>query len=41
MGYRRTVSEVSMLAEMACRWVKPPGAHFDTPNLAMVDGSLI
>ncbi|MEQ8538062.1 MAG: DNA double-strand break repair nuclease NurA [Coleofasciculus sp. D1-CHI-01] len=41
MGYRRTVSEVSILAEMACRWVNPPGSHFDIPNLAMVDGSLI
>ncbi|MGQ4647134.1 DNA double-strand break repair nuclease NurA [Lyngbya aestuarii] len=41
MGYRRTVSEASTLAEMACRWVNPPGAHFDIPNLAMVDGSLI
>ncbi len=41
MGYRRTVSEAQMLAEMACRWVNPPGAHQDTPNLAMVDGSLI
>lgn len=40
MGYRRTVSEISMLAEMACRWVNPPGPHFDIPNLAMVDGSL-
>ena len=41
MGHRRTVSEAQMLAEMACRWVLPPGAHQDTPNLAMVDGSLI
>jgi len=41
MGYRRTVSEVSVLADMACRWVNPPGSHFDIPNLAMVDGSLI
>lgn len=41
MGYRRMVSEAQMLAEMACRWVRPPGAHYDTPNLAMVDGSLI
>ena len=41
MGYRRTVSEVQMLAETACRWVKPPGSHYDIPNLAMVDGSLI
>jgi len=41
MGYRRTVSEVSILADMACRWVNPPGSHFDIPNLAMVDGSLI
>lgn len=41
MGHRRTVSEASMLAEMACRWVKPPGAHLGIPNLAMVDGSLI
>ncbi|MCP2730049.1 DNA double-strand break repair nuclease NurA [Limnofasciculus baicalensis] len=41
MGYRRTVSEISVLAEMASRWVNPPGPHFDIPNLAMVDGSLI
>lgn len=41
MGYRRTVSEASVLAEMACRWVNPPGPHFDIPNLAMVDGGLI
>ncbi|NET53135.1 MAG: DNA double-strand break repair nuclease NurA, partial [Merismopedia sp. SIO2A8] len=41
MGYRRTVSEASMLAEIAYRWVNPPGPHFDIPNLAMVDGSLI
>jgi hypothetical protein len=41
MGHRRTVSEACMLAEMACRWVKPPGSHMDIPNLAMVDGSLI
>ncbi|MGB7442317.1 MAG: DNA double-strand break repair nuclease NurA [Coleofasciculaceae cyanobacterium] len=41
MGYRRTVSEASVLAEMACRWVNPPGPHFDIANLAMLDGSLI
>jgi hypothetical protein len=41
MGYRRTVSEAEMLAEMACNWVLPPGDHQDVPNLAMVDGSLI
>lgn len=40
MGFRRTVLEAQMLSEMACRWVKPPGAHSD-PNLALVDGSLI
>lgn len=40
MGYRRTVSEAQILSEMACRWVQPPGAHFEIPNLAMVDGSL-
>jgi hypothetical protein len=40
MGYRRTVLEAQLLAEMAYRWVKPPGAHSE-PNLAMVDGSLI
>ena len=40
MGYRRTVSEAEMLAEMACRWVNPPGAHRE-PNLALVDGSLL
>ncbi len=41
MGYRRTASEVQILAEMACTWVKPPGAHLGIPNLAMTDGSLI
>jgi hypothetical protein len=40
MSYRRTVLESQMLAEMATRWVKPPGAHYE-PNLALVDGSLI
>ena len=41
MGYQRNVSEAQILAEMACRWVLPPGGHPDIPNLAMVDGSLI
>jgi hypothetical protein len=41
MGYRRTVSEAQVLAEMAVQWVLPPGAHWDMPNLALVDGSLI
>lgn len=40
LGYRRTVSEIEALGEMAYRWVKPPGAH-EEPNLALVDGSLI
>ncbi len=41
MSYRRTVAEAEVLAEMACTWVNPPGEHFDIPNLAMTDGSLI
>ena len=41
MGHRRTVSEAETLADMACNWVLPPGDHSDTPNLALVDGSLI
>jgi hypothetical protein len=41
MGYRRSVSEAQVLAEMAVQWVLPPGAHLDIPNLALVDGSLI
>ncbi|WP_013323751.1 DNA double-strand break repair nuclease NurA [Gloeothece verrucosa] len=40
MGYRRTVLESEMLAEMACGWVNPPGPHRE-PNLALVDGSLV
>lgn len=40
MGYRRTVIEAQLLSEMACRWVKPPGPHYE-PNLALMDGSLI
>ena len=41
MGHRRTVSEAETLADMACNWVLPPGQHYDVPNLALVDGSLI
>jgi len=41
MGYRRTVSEAEMLADIACNWVLPPGGHQNVPNLALVDGSLI
>jgi NurA domain len=40
MSYQRTVLEIEVLSEMACRWVRPPGAHTE-PNLALVDGSLI
>ncbi|MEM8638582.1 MAG: DNA double-strand break repair nuclease NurA [Cyanobacteria bacterium P01_G01_bin.54] len=40
LGYRRTVAEAELLAEMAVRWVEPPGPH-DAPCVAMVDGSLI
>ena len=41
MGYRRGVAEAQSLADMACRWVLPPGAHNKTANLALMDGSLI
>lgn len=41
MGYCRTASEAQMLAEMACKWVLPPGSHANIPNVAMVDGSLV
>jgi hypothetical protein len=41
MAYRRNVAEAEVLSEMACNWVKPPGAHAHIPNLAMSDGSLI
>jgi hypothetical protein len=41
MGYCRTASEAQMLAEMACKWVLPPGSHAHIPNVAMVDGSLV
>lgn len=41
MSYKRTVAEAEVLAEMASTWVNPPGAHFNIPNLAMTDGSLI
>lgn len=41
MSYKRTIAEAEVLAEMACTWVNPPGAHFNIPNLAMTDGSLI
>jgi hypothetical protein len=40
MGYKRTVAETTVLAKIACDWVKPPGAHHE-PNVALVDGSLI
>ena len=41
IGYRRTVAEIQILADMAYCWVNPPGAHVNIPNLAFVDGSLI
>lgn len=40
LGHLRTLAEIQLLSEIACDWVKPPGAHYE-PNLAMVDGSLI
>jgi hypothetical protein len=53
LGYRRAVSEATVLAELGCNWVNPP-FRFDgiaepvltppqpnVPTLAMVDGSLI
>ena len=40
MTYQRTVLEIQVLSEMGCRWVRPPGPHYQ-PNLALVDGSLI
>ncbi|MGP0129432.1 MAG: DNA double-strand break repair nuclease NurA [cyanobacterium endosymbiont of Rhopalodia musculus] len=40
IGYRRSVLEAEILADMACHWVNHPGAHQE-PNLAMMDGSLI
>ncbi len=52
LGYRRAVSEATILAELGCNWVNPPFG-FDrvdgvappmkprVPTLAMVDGSLV
>ncbi len=52
LGYRRAVSEATVLAELGCNWVNPPFG-FDgverksiassprVPTLAMVDGSLV
>ena len=53
LGYRRAVSEATVLAELGCNWVNPPFSFNDkvepvsppsktsTPTLAMVDGSLV
>jgi hypothetical protein len=53
LGYRRTVSEATVLAELGCNWVNPPfsfdddtsprsdATHPQMPILAMVDGSLV
>ncbi len=40
MGYRRTVSEAEVLAELASQWLERARCPLP-PNLAMVDGSLI
>lgn len=40
MGYRRTVSEASALAELGCNWRQMNGDQLPAPTLAMVDGSL-
>jgi NurA domain len=53
LGYRRAVSEATVLAELGCSWVNPPFSFDDkldrvstppqpkVPTLAMVDGSLV
>ncbi len=52
LGYRRAVSEATVLAELGCNWVDPPfdfgssdresgPAQPRVPTLAMVDGSLV
>jgi hypothetical protein len=53
LGYRRAVSEATVLAELGCNWVAPPFGFDDkvapdptpiqprVPTLAMVDGSLV
>ena len=52
LGYRRAVSEATVLAELGCNWVKPPFGFDEVnpksiassprvPTLAMVDGSLV
>jgi hypothetical protein len=53
LGYRRAVSEATVLAELGCNWVDPPfGFNIEEPlsrragkppipTLAMVDGSLV
>jgi len=41
MGYRRTISEALILAELGCEWVKNNSHNLGSPILAMVDGSLI
>lgn len=38
LAYKRNIAEAQILSEMACKWVK---RHANTPNLAMMDGSLI
>ncbi len=53
LGYRRAVSEATVLAELGCNWVNPPFMFDDkvdplfvpnkpkVPTIAMVDGSLV
>ncbi|MEB3340954.1 DNA double-strand break repair nuclease NurA [Okeania sp.] len=41
MGYRRTISEALVLAELGYEWRQNNPNHLDFPILAMVDGSLI
>ena len=52
LGYRRAVSEATVLAELGCNWVNPPFGFDEVnpksiassprvPTLAMVDGSLV
>ena len=53
LGYRRAVSEATVLAELGCSWVNPPFSFEDqldpqlvpnkpkVPTIAMVDGSLV
>lgn len=41
ISHYRTIEKSTSVARLALKWVRPPGSHYNTPNLALLSGSLV